>query len=345
MGVFVFTFILIMFQVLRLTEFIVVHGVSFLEVFKLFFYLVLAFLPITVPVSFLFSALIVFNRLSSDNEVIAFKAAGISIYKIMVPVLIFSFITFFISIFVSFIGGPWGNRNFENSLHKIGALKSTINVKEGFFNNLGKDFILYAKKVNTEDSTMKDVFIYDSREMPIAVTAKSSKITIDADTSETILTLYDGYINFIEKLETEYKRAKFKTYAVKLIKGKNVGDRAPNPPSMFYYEINEEINKAKVSGDKRLINSMRVELNRRFAIPFACIVFAIFSTIFGNFNIRSAKASAGVVSFLVMIFYWIVYISGTSLGIKGYLNPYFAVWLGNILFIILTSIMFYKTEY
>ncbi|MFH1222790.1 MAG: LptF/LptG family permease, partial [Pseudomonadota bacterium] len=54
MGVAVFTFILIMFQILKFTEFLVVHGVDLMLVLKLFYYLIVAFLPITVPVSFLF---------------------------------------------------------------------------------------------------------------------------------------------------------------------------------------------------------------------------------------------------------------------------------------------------
>lgn len=344
-GAMVFTFILIMFQVLRLAEFMVVHGVSFFTVLKLTFFLVLAFLPITVPISFLFSVLIVFSRMSSDSEIVAFKASGISIFKLMKPVLAFSFVVSLITLYVSFHGGPWGNRTFENYVHKIGSKKAAVNLKEGFFNyELGNNFVVYSKKIDSENNVMNDVFIYDGRdqEMPVVITAKNSKIDINDLNSQTIMFLYDGYINFLVDEPTKYRRAKFNKYSIKLFEGKNIQDRSPNPPSMFYSEIKSIINKTR---NKKTKNSMKVELNRRFAIPFACILFAVLGVVFGNFNTRSVKAGAGVFSFIIMVLYWIIYVAGTSLGVKGYINPILSVWFANIIFMLFSSYLLYKSNY
>ena len=345
MGVVVFTFILIMFQILRFTEFLVVHGIDFIIVFKLIYYLVVAFLPITVPVSFLFSVLLVFSRLSGDNEITAFKASGISIYQLMSPVLFVSLIAAIITFYVSFYEGPWGNRNFENTLHKVGSAKATIQLREGFFNDmLVKDFMLYAAEIDSEHGIMKKLFIYDERDRdnPIAVTAKKARIDIDDATKRTELVLYNGYITFLREAGDKYRRASFEEYKILLHEGSIINDMKPNPPSLTYSELNNQIIKAKKQKDYSWYNKMSVEFHRRFAIPFACLIFGFLGITFGNSTSRNAHYGAGMLSFIVMVLYWVIYITATSLGSKGTINPILSVWIANMLFSIFSGYLFFR---
>jgi lipopolysaccharide export system permease protein len=345
MGVFVFTFILIMFQILRFTEFMVVHGVDFLVVFKLVYYLTVAFLPITVPVSFLFSVLMVFSRLSGDNEITAFKASGISIYQLMYPVLFVSLIAGITTFYVSFYEGPWGNRNFENTLHKVGSAKATIQLKEGFFNDsLVKDFMLYAAEIDSENGIMKKLFIYDERdrENPVAVTAKKAMFEVDGNTKRTELLLYSGYLTFLRESGDKYRRAGFDEYKILLHEGSIVGDMKPNPPSLTYSELKGQIEKAKKEKDSSWYNKMSVEFHRRFAIPFACLIFGFLGITFGNTTSRSMHYGAGMMSFIVMVFYWVIYIAFTSMGSKGMINPILSVWIANIMFSMFSMYLFFR---
>ena len=345
MGVVVFTFILIMFQILRFTEFMVVHGVDFILVFKLIYYLTIAFLPITVPVSFLFSVLLVFSRLSGDNEITAFKASGISIYQLMYPVLFVSMIAAVITFYVSFYEGPWGNRNFENTLHKIGSAKATIQLKEGFFNDsLVKDFMLYAAEIDSENGIMKKLFIYDERdrENPIAVTAKKARIEVEDSTKRTELLLYEGYITFLRDAGSKYRRASFNEYRILLYEGSIVGDMKPNPPSLTYSELRNQIIKAQKDKDVSWYNKMTVEFHRRFAIPFACLIFGFLGITFGNATNRSVHYGAGMLSFIVMVMYWVIYITATSMGSKGQIQPVLSVWIANMLFMMFSGYLFFR---
>ena len=345
MGVVVFTFILIMFQLLKFTEFLVVNGVDIFTVSSLMYYLIIGFLPITVPVSFLFSVLLVFSRLSSDNEILAFKASGISVYKLMSPVFSVSLMAAAVTFYVSFYGGPWGNRNFENSLHKIGAAKATIQIKEGFFNEgFLKDFTLYAGVVIPDSNVMEKIFIYDERdkENPLAINAKRSKLKIDPVTRRTELTLYNGFITFIKNQGAKYKRAKFNEYNIVLFEGAVVGDRAPNLPSMNFDELRDNIDRTKRINHIGDYNKTIVEVHRRIAIPFACLIFGFLGVVFGNTNSRNMQTGAGFLSFIVMVMYWLIYITATSLGSRGSINPVLSVWLANIFFAIFGLYLFFK---
>jgi len=345
MGVAVFTFILIMFQILRFTEFLVVQGVDYMVVLKLFYYLIVAFLPVTIPVSFLFSVLLTFSRFAGDNEIIAFKASGISVYQLMIPVFFVSLIASMMTFYVSFIGGPWGNRNFENTLHKIGTSRATIQLKEGFFNeDLFKDFVIYTGSIDEESNVMEKVFIYDDRdkENPVAINAKSARLEIDAVTKKTELFLQQGYIIFIKNTGLKYRRANFNEYRVLLYEGSNIRDRVPNLPSMSYNELNRTRIDMVNKKDYEFYNKVLVEIHRRFAIPFACLVFGFLGIIFGNTSNRTLQTGAGVLSFAVMVLYWLVYITSTSLGSRGTIDPVLSAWLANILFIIFGFYIFVK---
>ncbi len=345
MGTLVLTYILIMFQLLRFTEFMVVYGVDFFTVAKLIYYLVVAFLPITVPISFLFSVLLVFSRLSSDNEIMAFKASGISIYQLILPVTLVSLVAGFITFYVSFYEGPWGNRNFENTIHKVGSSRASIQIKPGFFNEgLVKDFVLYTVEVDSKTGIMKKLFIYDDRDKlnPVVITSKTAKIEVNDFTKRTEIFLYDGHINFLENKEDKYRRANFSEYNIVLYEGSIVSDRKPNPPSLTYRELKQEIQKAKTNKDSVWFNKMSVEFNRRFAIPFACLIFGFLGITFGNTTSRSVHSGAGMLSFIVLVLYWIIYIASTSLGTKGIINPLLSVWLANLLFAGFSAYLFMR---
>lgn len=341
MGVVVFTFILIMFQLLKFAEFIIVHNIDYAIIFKLIYYLVVAFLPITVPISFLFCVLITFSRLSNDSEITAFKSSGISIYQLMLPVMTISLLAGALTFYVSFYDGPWGNRNFENAVHKIGSSKTTIQLKEGLFNeDLAKDFMIYVGKINSEKDSMSDVFIYDDRDKknPVAITAKSANIQIDNVTKKTDLFLYSGFITFLNNAGLKYRRASFGSYRVLLYEGSYVKDRTPNLPSMTYSELKEGMKDKK----NQWRNKMIVEFNRRFSIPFACLIFGFLGVALGNTNNRNVQVGAGFLSFLIMLAYWVLYIVSTSMGAKGSINPALSAWTANIIFSVFAVYLFEK---
>src|SRR5689334_14063385 len=85
-GSTIFTlFVLLMFQMLRLAEILIVHGASGFVLSKMIGFMLLTFLPKALPLAFLISVLTTFGRLSTDSELIALKASGISSLRQAVP--------------------------------------------------------------------------------------------------------------------------------------------------------------------------------------------------------------------------------------------------------------------
>ena len=77
-AAFFFTFVLMMFQVIRLSDFFIKQGVSGYSILVLMWYLLLTFTPVIFPIAFLLAVLLGFGRLSGDGEVIAMRSFGAS---------------------------------------------------------------------------------------------------------------------------------------------------------------------------------------------------------------------------------------------------------------------------
>ena len=84
----IFTFTLVVGNIIRLAELVINKGVDIRLVGKLFFYLIPFLLSYTIPMSILTSVLLVFGRLSGDNEIVAIRASGINIYRLSLPILV-----------------------------------------------------------------------------------------------------------------------------------------------------------------------------------------------------------------------------------------------------------------
>lgn len=132
-GVLVFIFILLMFQILRLTEFVLVHGVDIKTALKIVSFLAISFLPAVLPMSLLFAVLLTFSRFSGDSEIVAFKSIGLHLgHLVIAPVFLGIFVAAF-SAHTSFFSAPWGNRQFEVLITKLGNAKAAATIREGTF--------------------------------------------------------------------------------------------------------------------------------------------------------------------------------------------------------------------
>ncbi|MCB0356035.1 MAG: LptF/LptG family permease, partial [Bdellovibrionales bacterium] len=164
MGAFLFLFIILMFQSFRLTEYVIVHGASVSIIAKILVYLAISFLPVILPMSLLFSVLLTYGRLSTDSEIVAMKALGLNIYHIAFPAIILGSLVAIISAETSYYIAPWGNRNMEVLVHKLGQTKPGASIKEGVFSEGFFDMVVYANKVDSKNNVLEKIFIFDERD-------------------------------------------------------------------------------------------------------------------------------------------------------------------------------------
>jgi lipopolysaccharide export system permease protein len=129
--------------------------------FELFFYFSLITVPLAMPLSVLLSSLMTFGKLGENFELTALKSAGISIFRIMRPILTVAvFLSLFMFWFMN-VALPWANIKGWSLLYDIKTTKTTLNIKEGIFYTDLTGYSIKVGKKYPDNKTLKNLLIYD----------------------------------------------------------------------------------------------------------------------------------------------------------------------------------------
>lgn len=333
-GLMVFTLILLMERILKLIELIVTRGVSLSQILMLLAYISPSFFIFTIPIAVLLGILIAFGRLSGDSEITAFKASGISLYQLFLPVSIFAIGACVLTSLLVFYGLPWGNRGFTTTLFEIAQTKANIEVKERVFNDLFEGLVVYVDKVPIEGKRMEGILIYDEREQGKLNTifAREGFLSSNPNSQEVILRLFDGDIHRFDPKSNVYQKVKFDAYDLKLELAKAfiaMGKRLKDY-EMSIDDLKEKIEKKKATGGDT--TPQKVELHKRYAIPFACIVFGLIGVPLGIQPRRSGRSYGFVFSILIILTYYISLSASEVLALRHTIPTFWAGWAPNFLF-------------
>lgn len=332
LGLSVFVAIILMFQVLRLTEFALVHGVDMKTVAELIGYVCISMLPALFPMSLLFAVLMTYGRLSTDSEIVAMKASGLHMISLVTPAVILSGLVAILSAQTTFEIAPWGNRQFEVLLTRLGNTKAAASIKSGTFSEGFFDMVIYANEVDSENGLLKHVFIYDEKDnqTPLTIIAKEGQIIPDPDMPghRVVLLLKDGDIHRKAQAHTKIK---FDTYKVKLVDPIKQEERDKSPQSMTLTDLNNAMKDDKLKPEDR--PTYETEYQKRWAIAVLCPIFALLGVGLGTTtNRRQQKAGGMILCILLIISYWVIYIAFEGMARSGKLPPVIGVWFPNTLF-------------
>jgi lipopolysaccharide export system permease protein len=212
-GVGVATFVLIMDAILDVMNMIITKGISVWIVLE-FFGLSLAWmLALSIPMGALVGALMGYGRLSSDNEVIAMNACGVSITKIAAPGILMGVI---LALFLTWFNDqvlPEANHRARLLMSDITRKKPTWSLEENVFLDYFEDYHILVRKVNNKTSQIGDVTIFEHKnpKSPRTITANNGDVKFSPDGSRLIMNLYDGEIHEPDPDNPErYRRIDFK---------------------------------------------------------------------------------------------------------------------------------------
>ena len=332
-GLLTFTLMLLMDKILKFIE-LIVSGVSFSHILMLLFFISPSFLIFTIPMAFLLGTLLSFGRLSGDSEITAFKASGMSLYQLFIPISLLSLIAYLFTTFLVFYALPWGNRGFMATLYVIAQSKVDIEMKERVFNDVFNGLVVYVDKIPIQGEKMEGILIYDEREKGNVNTifAREGFLASNPQSKEVTLRLLNGDIHRFESKTRVYQKMKFDIYDLRLELGKTFaawGARL-REHEMSSDELNEKIRKMKILGQDTTFQE--VELHKRYAIPFACIVFGLIGVPLGIQPHRSARAYGFILTIFIILGYYISLTASDMLAIRKMIPPLLAGWMPNLLF-------------
>jgi len=333
LGLAVFTSILLIVRILKLVEMVVNRGVPLLHMLRLFSYILPAFLEVTVPMALLLAILVAFGRLSSDSEIVALRAAGVSLYRLLVPVAGFAVIVTLLTLGLSLYARPWGNTLLRNGLYDIIRTRAVAGIKPKIFNDEFKGLIIYVDEIQPATDELQGVLISDSRDgsMHNTVYAETGLLFSNEDRHTLTLRLQRGGIYSTGADERDYQATRFTTYDITLDLDTTLAqlrNQKKDASEMTLPELREAIADKAAHRDAAFVE--RVEVQRKFSIPFACLVFAALGVPLGIQPSRSVHSRGFSVSLVLIFVYYLLLSFGQNLGERGKLPALVAVWLPNV---------------
>jgi len=216
---FISLFILVMQFLWKYVDDLVGKGLEWYVIAKLLYYASSTFVPLALPLAILLSSLMTFGNFGENYELVAMKASGISLRRIMMPLIILSIIISFTAFIFSNNILPAANLKFHSLLYDVRQQKLTLNIKEGIFYNGIDGFTIRIKEKDQDKNIIKDVMIYNHADRMGNIkltTAKWGQMELTPDKSTLIFHLFDGY-NYEDivnqkgyKQNRPFQRSKFK---------------------------------------------------------------------------------------------------------------------------------------
>lgn len=343
LGIMVFTLILLMGRLIKLTDLVVARGVPLAEVSRMILYLMPSFLVFTIPMAFLLAVLLAFGRLSADNEITVMKAGGISLMQLMPPVLVCGLCAALLTLAASTVGVPWGNSAFKELSFAVLKQNVAATIREKVFWDDIPGIVMYTDHYDEEHHTLKGVIIYDGRDTarPLTIFAADGLIGGGSDRSDIRLVLNNGSIHSAGVSE-EYRLVHFGKYTMTIgVSGQGSGI-GRTELEMSVGELHRQIDSPETTKQLRL--KMQSELQSRFAFPFASLVFAVVAVPLGMQNRRSGKSAGFSTSIGILLAYYVLESLLRTLAEKGGLPPVLALWLPNMIFLGLGSYLLFMAS-
>ena len=344
LSVVVFTFVLLVGNIIQLADLVINKGVDILSVLKLFLFLLPWLLSFTLPIAVLTAIILTFGRFSSDGELTAIKASGIGLFRISSPLLILGIIFSFIAFYMNDQVSPNASFASRRLIKEIGMKNPVAMLEEGTFIRGFGNYIIFVYEV--KGSKLKNIRIYQPQEGKTTrtIVAESGEIHMQPGTSIVDLKLFNGTSEEPSPTEPEsFYKLNFKTYNMtvdisKMMKKEKIDKKIRE---MTVKELSHEIENAKT--EKMDTLPLYVEIYKKINMSIASFVLILIGIPLGIKTQRSEKSIGFGISLFLFAVYWGTFLGGIAMSLRGAMPPLLAVSLPNIVFFFLGLILFIYT--
>ena len=213
LSVAVITTVLFLQFLIRAVDRFLGKGLDALTIFE-YLYLNLAWIiALSVPMSLLISSVMTFGRMAQQNEITALKSAGVNLYNIIKPAILFgSLVGIGLCFFNNFIL-PEMNYNARLLARDIYKKKPELSIEPGYFVDMIPQYTMIVKEMDGKD--FKDVKIFSKNQKSEQTTIYANQGSLSSDGNMITINLIDGEIHEIDLSDYDYyRKIKFKTHQI-----------------------------------------------------------------------------------------------------------------------------------
>lgn len=293
------------------------------------------------PASILLATITVFGLMNRNNELLAIRSSGISIYYFLKPAILAGVALAMLMFFL-------GETIIPITMARSNYIKYNVIKKKQDFSIARKDIW-----IKSDNSLIHINFFNPAQQSVAGITITSLRKNFDLESridAKKGYFLNDEWV-FEHIIEQTHARDSLdydvKLYDKKIIpltfKPADLGEVLKKSDEMSYSELKDYVNK--VEGEGYDATSYKVDLNGKIAFPFICIIMVLTGAAtgirsFAKDNIPLAIAIGIVIAFM----YWIMYGFCLSLGYGTVLPPVVSAWAANLFFLCFGTLYLINTE-
>jgi LPS export ABC transporter permease LptF len=298
----------------------------------------------TIPWGLLTAILLVFGRLSADNELIALRANGISITRICFPLAAVALICCAICLWLNVQVAPAAQEKLRSTIYDLAtrnpmALFDSDQVIDQF---PGRKIYVGRKEGNKLQNIT--VFETDDNSIPIRVTyARTGLLEADLPNKRILMRLYNA--RYQQRDEKDPLNLRKIRDGINMAEGTlpisldELYEKEKKRPSRSALSIQQLLEQLK-SENQRERSASRTEINKRFSFPFSCLAFALIGVPLGITAHRRETSIGFAMGLIVAVTYFLFVIIGDTLRSNPTVHPELLVWFPNVLFLVLGAFLF-----
>lgn len=298
------------------------------------------FIVYSFPTSTLLATLMTYSRLSSDSELTALKACGVSVYRLVLPALVLCCIVTGLTFL------------FNESIVPAANFQATVTLSQALKNDeprFQERNILYQefKNVTNEDGDREEVMsrLFFAREFNGQAMLGLTILDFSQDGLDQIVSaesavwngdqktwdFADGTIYVVSADGNFRNIVTFDQQQLQLPRAPlDLASRERDYNEMNIAESLEYMNVLKQSGSRSKIQKLKVRIQQKLALPFVCISFGLVGAALGTHLRRTGRSTGFAISLLMVFGYYLLTILSGAFAQLGYIPPFLGGWFPNI---------------
>lgn len=299
-----------------------------------------SFIVLALPMSTLLATLITYSRLSSDSELIALRSCGVSIYRLVLPAVLLSFVVLGMTFLFNEQIVPAANYQATMTMDK--ALKS----EKPKFREQNIYYPEYQQVMQADGSKAKiltRLFYADQfdgqRMRGLTIIDRSreglNQIVVSDSAAwnyeQNSWDFFNGTIYLVSPDSSYRNIVRFEHQKLQLPRTPlDLAAKVRDSDEMNIAEVKQQLEIARLSGDDNKIRRYQLRIQEKIAFPFICIVFGLVGATLGTNPQRKGRATSFGISVVVIFGYYLLLFMSDALGLVGVFSPWVAAWLPNI---------------
>ena len=322
------TFALEIPPILDYGETLIAEGASWDVVVRVLLTLVPQALGVTIPMALLIGILISLGRLSGDREIVAMEACGVSLGRLLRPLLLAAVVATAATTYVMIVALPFANQAFREITFKLMMTRGETKIKPRVFYTDFPNLVIYVREV-TPGVGWTDVMVSENSvpTQPKTYLAKKGRLILDESKRTVQMVLFDGTHHSVNLDDPEkYEQGTFAQTTL-VIDPETVFPRTGPMKGYTEMSIAElKVEMADLLKQNIYPHNQIMAWQQKYSIPVACLAFMLVALGMGVSHRRDGRLASFVLGIAVVLVYWVLMYISRSIAKAG-LFPYWFAWL------------------